>query len=310
MTYNPQFQNLTTGIVSGCIISANVDTLKYDISSGVIAIEDWVDPECPRLKMLAYAGVTGQTPPTPTTKIFTRAFLIEDPSDDTAAILEEISEGVANDQTRREKVELPIVIHQFGDGVIQGFSDDMQVAYAWSQGNNDINHARKAANVGNIISSNGTNLSLDKSSGTTSMNFINALQASWPQSASTRINSAEIALGFVYQAQSPAGPFVGIQVTTVDPDNYDLNGTVTALANNKWTIQRFRMFGQSDTFTIDYGQEFFSSQASAEAAVSTVNWVSPPNAVDGVVIAYLVVKKGTTDLSDISTNTIINVTQN
>jgi len=306
MTYNPQFQNLTTGIISGCIISANVDTAKYDISNGVIAIEDWSEPTRPLLKMLTFAGVTAQTPPNPTTNIFTRVFLIENPGDDTAAIIQQVSEGLVDGQTRREKVELPIVIHQFGDGVISGFSDDMQLSYSWNQSNNDINHARKAANIGNLIAANGVNLKFDKGSGSTAMNFINALQAVWPQSPSIRVNNAVAQQPFVYQAQSPAGPFVGIQVTDVDPDQYDNAGVLTAMANNKWQIQRCRFFGQSDTFTVDYGQEFFSTQVGAETAVNTATWVDPPNAPDGVIIAYLILKKGTTDLSD-SVNTIINV---
>lgn len=304
MTYQPQNQNLTTGVVSGCVVSINVDPTRFNISSGTVCIEDWSNPLEMRLKHLSYVGVIGQLPPNPTTSVYTGLFLISSATEGIAE-LQMVEQSVFNTQTRRERVSLSAPIHSSGDGVISNLSEDVQVAYGWAQSNVDMNHCRGACNSGNIISANGTNLNIDKGVGETGMEFINAANEPWINPA-IRPNPLVLVQGIVYQAQAPAGPFLGGLTTLVDPNNYDNNGVITVVPNNRWTVQPVYFFGQSGTMTLGYGQIVYNTQVGAEAGIKD-SIVRPANTFDGVLVAHLIVKQGTTDLSDISDNTIINV---
>jgi len=302
MTYQPQNRNLTTGVIDGCVYTPNGSTM-FNISAGNIAIEDWSIPNEMRLKLLSYPGVTGQLPPNPTTNVFTTLALIESSTEGVAELLM-TSEGSMDSQTRRETVALVGVLHPNGDGIIIDSTEDYQLAFGWSQVLNDMTQCRKACVNGNEITANGANLSFDRAVGTTDLPFFNAVTSQW-LNPTRRINDAQVIQAFVKQAQDPAGPFLGGLVTVIDPDNYDNNGVITALTNNKWTVQRVFLFGQSSTMTVSYGQNVYSSQSEAESVVEAENFIDPNNTRAGVWVASLVVKKGTTDLSS-SENTIIN----
>ena len=73
MTYQPQNQNLITGVLTGIVVTLNADPTKYNISAGLIIVDDWSTPNEHRMKVLTYAGVTVQIPPNPTRAILTGA---------------------------------------------------------------------------------------------------------------------------------------------------------------------------------------------------------------------------------------------
>lgn len=292
MAYQPQNQNLETGVLAGCGMSINADPLKYDIAAGKVTIRDWSDATLTRLKILIFDGATALVPPGVPASIFTRVFLIEDPADDTKAIVEQISQGEVNNVTRREKVALPIVLHQANNSIVNGFSEDVPPAFGWAQSSNDVAICRRACNEGNVIVESGTGLQLNKGAGVTAKNFINAAN-SLNLNPALRDNIAATDFGFVYQ--SIAVTFIAPQRMDPDPDNYDNGAAIVAVGSgNKWTIQDLYFFGQSDTYTIAYGQEIFTSFADAVAAVNTKTVVEPPNAPDGVLRASLILKQGAT----------------
>lgn len=305
MTYQPQNRNLNTGVYSGCVLSINVDTTKFDLSAGVILIEDYSVHGEGRLKEFSYPGQTGITPPDPFNTLFTKLSLIPSATDGVAE-LEMTAEGTYDATTRRTEVALPIVFHLNGDGILGGFSDDNQYSYGWLQALNDMNHCRGNCNDGNVITPNGVNLSFDKSAGSTGMLFFNSINSPW-LNPSVRSNPAQSPVTFVYQAQDPAGPFVGNFRTTIDSANWDNNGVIEALPGgaNIWTIQRCWNFGQSDTFSVSYGQTTYTTKEDAEKAVATEIFVDPVNTRDAYMVAFLIIKKNTTDLSDTTENTII-----
>ena len=303
MTYQPRNENLATGIISGCVVTMNADTTKYDISSGILAIEDWTNPLEPRLKRLSYTGVTGQTPPNPTTSSFTLIFLEESSTEGIAQLDEEEDGGAGTSSTtRRSKVALSALIHAAGDGVISNISTDKQIGYEMWQANLDMNAIRPAVNTGNVLSANGTNLNIDRASGNTSKPFFNS--ANNPQSPTSIINIADTSFNFIYQRQ-PGVTFLQFG-NTVDPDNYDNAGTLTAVPNNNWTIQRVYFFGQTPSTAIMYGQNLYSTKSGAQLAIEAENFIVPSNTAAAVWIATLVVKSGTTDLSDTGANVIVN----
>lgn len=302
MTYQPQNNNLITGVLTGCAVTLNADPTKYDISAGLIIIDDWSTPNEHRMNILTYAGVTGQIPPNPTTSAFTTVSLEASATEGIAQLLEKEGGGAgASSVTRRDEVGLSALIHAAGDGVISSISTDVQLAYWGIQTQLDMEILRGGLNTGNIISANGTNLNIDRSAGTTSKPYFNA--GTDNKEPVTITNASDTAFDFIYQRQ-PGVTFLQFG-DTIDPDNYDDDGTITALSNNRWTIQRVYFFGQTPSTAIMYGQNVYNSQGAAIAAINLEIFVEPPNAVDGIWIASLVLKKGTTDISDTGENIII-----
>ena len=303
MTYQPQNQNLTTGQYTGCVVTLNADPTKYDISSGVIYLEDWSNPAEYRLKRLTYAGVTGQIPPNSIASSFTTVSLEASAVEGVAQLLEKEGGGSgASSVTRREEVALTALIHAGGAGVIDNISDDVQLSYWGIQTQLDMEILRGGLNTGNKITANGVNLNLDRAAGTTSKPYFNAANSN--TTPVTIDNLSDSVFDFIYQKQ-PGVTFLQFG-DTVDPDNYDASGTITAVANNKWTIQRVYFFGQTPSTAIMYGQNVYNSQAAAIAAVNIELFVVPSNVVDAIWIASLILKRGTADLSDTGDNTIIN----
>lgn len=308
MTYQPQNQNVTSGVLTGCVVSINAgDDTTYDISAGTIVLEDWSDPSQPRMNRLSFPGVVGRTPPNPTTSLFTTILLIQDPADEDLAEIFETEEGRFTATQRRETAPLLTLFHLAGDGVIGSLGQDFQAAYGWTQALNDLSHCRGNCNMGNRVTANGANLQIDKSAGETGQMFFNATVSPWLNPV-LRSNPATSPQGFFYQAQDPAGPFVtGVETFDVDPDNYDVNGVITTMpSGNRWQIQPVWFFGQSDTMTVGYGQTVYNSLADALVAVASETHIAQGNTVDAVRIASIIVKRGTTDLSNLSDNVIVN----
>jgi hypothetical protein len=103
-----------------------------------------------------------------------------------------------------------------------------------------------------------------------------------------------------YRYQDGVGGFSQTAITTaLDPDNYDDgSGVLQSVANNRWTLQPVWVFAGSGTMFVQYGQEQFSSKDAAIAAIATANPVLDQNLVtDAVFRGYFVVIEGATDLS-------------
>ena len=303
MTYQPQNTNFITGVLTGCVVTVNADPTKFDISAGLIIVDDWSTPNEHRMNILTYSGVTGQLPLNPTTSAFSTLSLEPSATEGIAQLLQKEEGGAgASSVTRREEVALSAIIHAAVSGVITNISADKQLAYWGIQTQLDMEILRGGVNTGNLISANGTNLNLDRGAGQTSKPYFNAANSN--TNPVTITNIAAAAFSFIYQKQ-PGVSFLQFG-NTIDPDNYDNAGTITALSNNKWSIQRVYFFGQTPSTAIMYGQNIYSSQAAALAAINQEVFVVPPNVVDAVWIATLILKKGTTDLSDLGDNLIVN----
>lgn len=115
-------------------------------------------------------------------------------------------------------------------------------------------------------------------------------------------DSAESPISFrrILRALGPSTPPL---VTTLDPANYDLNGTLTAVGGgaSQSTIQRVWLIPTSDTnadYVVQYGQSTYSSLANAAAAIGSGNFVTHPITDDAVLIAYICLIRTATNLSD------------
>jgi hypothetical protein len=88
-------------------------------------------------------------------------------------------------------------------------------------------------------------------------------------------------------------------VTNVDPNRYD-NGTgLVAVPSNKWTIQVFSYYAAANYNDVQYGQAIYDTKEQATVGLSDSITTNPYNAKD-VLLSWLVVKSGSTDLTNSS----------
>ncbi len=309
MTYQPQDINCQTGVLYGCLVtSTSGSNTQFDVSSGKVCIVDWTavsgNQGKSRSQVLTYSGGTGITPLSAIGNVFTGLFITESTSAG-IAVLEQVEAAnlMFDNETRRDKVALQAVLHQDLSGNISGFTEDIQLAFEWSQQINDYFHIVGVTSNGNRYSSGLSGNFINRASGSGARLHFNA--ANDPKNPVTRDSVAISGLGFVYTKQvsgGGSGEFTGAFRTTIDPDQYDNNGTLTAVGVNDFTIQTIFFFPQSSTQTIAYGQSTFNSLTAAEDAINDGTFddafIIPPNTVDGARITYLIVQEGTLDLNN------------
>lgn len=148
---------------------------------------------------------------------------------------------------------------------------------------------------GNVFSANGNNTNIDKTLGIVQkLGVGNTIT-----SPNDKIFPSAIAATFDIINQS------GTQVngvTNVDTTNYDLAGTTTTLPGSPVDeyFQTYRIYLYGDSkIKLQRGQFVYGSIAEAMSAINTENYIVEPGLKEnGILRAYLIVKKGTTDLSD------------
>ena len=306
MTYQPQDINCETGVLYGCLTSiTSGSTTQFDVSSGKVCIVDWTtvsgNQGKPRSQVLTFLGETGITPLSAVETIFTSLFVTESTSAG-IALLEQIPVASYDNETRRDKVALPIVIHTDISGNISGFSEDIQQAYEWNQQLNDLIHIVGVTSTGNRYSAGVSGNFVNRAAGSGARLHFNA--ANDTKNPTSRSSVAVSGIGFLYTKQLSGGGG-GLQTGNfrfaIDPDQFDDNGTLTAVGVNDFSIQTINFFPDSSGQSIAYGQLTYNSLSLAEDAINDGSYeslyVRSPGSLAGVQVTYLIVREGTTDLN-------------
>jgi len=112
--------------------------------------------------------------------------------------------------------------------------------------------------------------------------------------------SAKTIADFNYRTQTGG---TSTYVTLIDPNNYDLNGVITAIPTggdgnaNRSTNQRIYLY-PSGNINIQYGQQVYETLALALAAQQTETFVKAPNVkTTGILIGLLAVRRASTVLN-------------
>jgi len=145
---------------------------------------------------------------------------------------------------------------------------------------------------GNIISSSGADLTIDKSLGTIIGPGVNyAVDVDTPH---VKTLAALTNASFQYRFQDGSNGATG---TSINPNIYDVAGTSTAVPTNKFTVQHIYSF-TSNNVKIQPGQELFNSLSDAELTIPHSGMVIEPSiASNGLLIGFLTVQEGCTDLT-------------
>lgn len=278
-------QNLPTGFISGLPLTIKpLDNTKAIIGNGTYAITDFS----------VLSAITVQLVSVTTPIEFTPAFLLTNPA---SYIALDINQNVIQssspftNEDRRTLALIGAVIHS--NNININTTNEIKAPIVGPTNQlHDMIKAVGALNLeGNIYSPNGANLQLNKSSGTIWGLGINSNDHLNPHVLSL---SAQTSVNFNYRLRNS---FQYSGTTSVDPDNYDNGGVLTAVPNNRYTIQRINLF-QSGISILQYGQNIYQTLDEAKTFLSTESFVTEQNIADNAIFrAYLILKKGITNLT-------------
>jgi len=279
----------STGVLDGGTLSINgADNTKFDIALSIIGQSDYsVNPASPERTVISFGPSIGVT--VANLAIIATYVGIQMPG---GTVTQQSSPFTAA-QTRFIAPLGAVISNGVNLIAVNNLPNVMRAGINQVQ---DLMTAIGPMNLsGNVISPNGAGLDMNKSAGVVfkqGSNFTN-----------DEDNPHGLALpaltGFSFNYRLSTGTQFA-STTVVDPSNYESPlGTLTAVpAANRFTIQRFTVF-TSNLIRAQYGQNVYNTMADAEAALSTEAFATETNiAENGILLCFLIVEDGATDLSD------------
>lgn len=290
------FDNASTGLLIGGVVSINVDPTKIDITAAKGQIVDnSTDPENPVIIDIEYAGVTGLPIVDIGTTIVTFLWI-----NSSGTLLQ--LKTVPTPEDFRDKIFLGNAVHPDFTDVTSVSAGISHTVISPSLNVTDLFNAIGLINLsGNVYSPNGANLNLDRSAGTIYGLGIN-YKANKKDPSSVSLSAAP-ALQFFSTWRDGAGGFktAGPQVS-ITPGRYDdgtggasqPNGTVS---NNNFSISR--LYVSVDGIAIlQYGQAIYSSMSEALGALAVETFEENPLVGVTLFRAWVVVKGDASELND------------
>lgn len=282
-------QNIPTGFITGLELSIKPgDPTKAIIDVGVYAISDFSDIENIQIQLIQVTSPIEFTPQYLTTNPASYIAL-----DINMNVIQ--SASPFDNEDRRTLALIGATIHS-NLTIINIVNQIKAPIIAPTNQLHDLIEAVGSLNLeGNIYSANGANLQINKSSGLIWGLGINAQNYLNPHRL---FIDEQIALTFRYRLRSTTLPNgESVDLTIIDPDNYDNLGVKTIVPNNRFTVQRINLF-QSGLTRIQYGQKVYNTLAEAKTLIQTDPFITEPNIAERAIFrAYLIIKKGVTNLS-------------
>jgi hypothetical protein len=306
---------LQTGLLHGGVLSTENGTTTFSIASGSGLIIDYnatlvEDPYPTIVKVDWPAYVSSSLPNIATTEITYIAI------DSTGALVKQSTAYVNGDF--EDKIVIGRVLHQSGS-VTNGTITSPTVAYGQTGFRGDFIRAFGPLKIsGHVVSVNATAtnpptntqfLGLAKTAGDSYVEGRNyTTNPSSPNYVKSTTDTALTTSKIYREYVNGSGTVVidsgvgGAGYTAIDVTNYNNAGTLTAIgAGNKFTIQRLYWFPNSVNRAIFayYGNTIYSTIDDAEAGIASEAFTEGDNTRDAaILIGYLIVKVGATDLGD------------
>jgi hypothetical protein len=281
---------LTTGVLFGGEISINgLDNATFDISagSGIIVDHTVYPPAITNVTWDAFEGVELDN--------LLTAYATDVAIDENGDLVQQSSFSL---EELRSVILLGGVDHSNQTNISDVFSIQVPADMAPASVR-DLAAAIGDINLrGNVISPNGANLYIDKSSGDVfafGKNLLNDRNS--PHNLSVASQSAAT-FRRVYDNGSGVAAF-SAATQAIDPNKYDDgSGTLEDVANNYWTLQKVSMFANTGNVIVQYGVAEFNKKAEAIAAFGLAQFPELSGITTAIPLGYLIVKQGATDLSD------------
>lgn len=280
----------STGLLTGGVMSTGTGASEYSLTDGTGQIVTQTGDKT----LLSWTGLVNVTPTNIATQLITFVG-IEDAGGGLGQIVEQTT-PFTHLQTR-SIIVLGVAVHV--DNVnVDVVNNEQHVSYNVMSQLYDLAESIGFFNeAGNLFGPNGANLSIDKSVGN-----IFKMGSNYdidPNAPHLKLLPSLTLAQFQYRFSNGAsGPLTD---TLIDPDNLDDGaGGLTALTNNRWSVQRIYSF-ISNNVKIQRGVSEYTSQEAAINGIGTEPYVTEPSiAANGLLRGWLIVQEGATDLSDLA----------
>lgn len=280
--------NTSTGLISGGTLStASTTTFNVSAGSGVI-IDNTTNPNNPILTEVFWSGFSGVTVTNLTGQTSTGIFI-----NSFSNIIQLNGSALPTSSDLRDKIQLGLVAHPTGV-VSSVYNTPTPIINPTSQ-INDLTGAMGPFSIsGNRITKIIGTLKLLKSAGKSYFGNSNYhIDRTTPSILNVSILSGST-LNYVKQ-----NGFLGPISSDIDTNNYDLNGTVTALPTNDFAAHRIWHQPSNNTLFFQYGQANYTNLDEARSKFSGENFVVPtPLDFGAYLIAVIIVRKGETNLDN------------
>ena len=286
----PHYLSLaSSGLYTGAVLSVGATQGTFNLTSGEgLFIDSTTDFSNIDVGPVLISARTNE----PVTNIGTQpvTYILVDKNDNIVQIA-----NFPTPEERRNNIFIGVVVHSDNVNVLV-VNNIPSVALDISAQIQDLFNSLGFFNQdGNIISSNGANMSFNKSAGRAfkaGANFENN-----PKDPHTLTLPAQVAATFRYRNQDSSE---GSDITVIDPTTYDVGGVTTVVAgsNNVATLQRIYIF-PSGLIRVQRGQQIYAKLSDAIDAVGKEAFVTEPNiAENGLLLGTLAVIKGAVDLTN------------
>ena len=282
-----------TGLLSGGVITKDAgNTVSWTAGTGRTV--DPSDPELVSVADVSWSAVSGHTP----TNLATDGTTVFG-YDKNGTLVEKLAVALSPED------EVDLVL--FGSCTHEGGNIIKAQALPGNLAYGGIESFRLFAQMvigpaniaGNIYGPNGANLNLDVLGGSAFIPASNFRNNPKIPDTPTLPSGTAISFSRVYNEASPSTNigYESLSTTSVDPSQWDNNGTLTSVTAGYWTIQHIYRSRDGATF-VAYGQAEYSTKSAAVAAVPNeiINENSPLPMT--LFRASLVVQQGATALNN------------
>jgi hypothetical protein len=289
---------LSTGLVSGALMTVGPGPTQFNVSAGVGYIVDYATvPSAPTVVKVTIPAQT-VTLAGPELARVTSWWVVN-----ALGVISSLPAQPTDDQ-RRTSIQLGIT------GLIAGTLVNIISApnYLPQLANHFYDHAYSLGpHVTNAappkVTANGANLRFNLSAGKIfTVGYSYGIDVKDPSIINTL---AENPCPFFYGTQLPSSEF---PATLIDVANYDVGGVITPIPGgiNTTTIHRVWLFGTKiagQQILVQYGQITYGTLAAGIAGVGSGDYVVNPDVINGggTLIAYIIATRGCTSLQDPTT---------
>lgn len=283
---NNQIYGMSSGVVSGGILSINADPSKFNVSDGFGYV---IDPETSAYVRVDWTGLVGISPTYLPSNPITYIALST-----TGTIIPNIVPFTGEEG--RTQINLGALVHIDNTTINDIYNEQNVITNPSNQVSDLLGLIGLVNKNGNIFTPNGANLKIDKSTGTIFGNGINyPVSARQPHARSI---AAAVPQEFQYVLFNGTN-YTGLTQTDIITDLYDdLTAVPVSVPSGSFTNQRIFML-PSGSVKIQFGQTVYPTLTAAAAGINGSDFQVEPNIADnGFLRAILTVQSGATDLSN------------
>jgi hypothetical protein len=286
--------SLSTGLISGGALSKNVNNIDVDVTAGKSLYADFTNADNPTIEILEW--------PTQT--------ISGELSAEVGRLwigIQRIGPGTATfvkspQFTHLQKRTVAIIgrIWSNGSTSIEGVGQYTTPTYGMDYALIDLIQSLGSLNrSGNIFTPTASGgLRLDKTTGESFRFSANFGGEPTAPNVHTNVSMINIDAYHYHYYNAPTT----VLHSYIDPSQYDVNGTLTAVPSGNFTVQRIHYYPKSDVVDLVYGQVLYATLSDAELHVTTesvqVDDINAASLYGSILRGYLIVDGSTTDLLD------------